>query len=539
MSDVLTATILSNGTRMSPEYHLMHIDVIHSVNKIPTAKLTVLDGDAARQEFAISNDAFFQPGKEIEIQLRYGDQADQTIFKGIIVRHRVKANKNASFLTIELKNQAFKLTTQRKSAVFQNLKDYEIIKKIIKDNKLKPGNIHSTDSKHTELVQYYCTDWDFILSRAEANGLWVVVTDESISIKKPELNQQLQHKHTFEYGTSIIYDLEIEADIRQQYNSVEGTAWSIQDQQLLNPKQAQNFKLVQGNLDAAKLAKKIGSDSCQLVSSVDLNPQEVTAWANAKMIKSRMSMLKGHIKVPGNATIHPGDIMEIDGIGDRFNGKTYVTGVRHQVSEQGWQTDVQLGLSADWFCQNNDIIDTPAAGLVPAINGLQIGIVEAYEDDPQGQFRVRVKVPALLTSNGRNGIVWARLASIYAGNKTGILFRPEQDDEVILGFLNDDPRQAVILGSVHSKNRIPPFDSQIKQENNIKVIQTRKHQVIFDDGEEEIGIVSDSGNSIVSSNEGIIIEDKNGNKIETNDQGIVIDAGSNKITMKGSELEMP
>ena len=54
MSGVVTATILSDRDKMNPEYNVMSIDIIKEVNKIPIAQIVLLDGDAAKQEFAIS-----------------------------------------------------------------------------------------------------------------------------------------------------------------------------------------------------------------------------------------------------------------------------------------------------------------------------------------------------------------------------------------------------------------------------------------------------------------------------------------------------
>ena len=65
----ITVTISSADQVMNPDYQLLSIDVVNEVNRIPYAQIILLDGDAAKQEFAISNEAFFEPGKEIEIKL--------------------------------------------------------------------------------------------------------------------------------------------------------------------------------------------------------------------------------------------------------------------------------------------------------------------------------------------------------------------------------------------------------------------------------------------------------------------------------------
>ncbi len=529
MNSVVTTKILSDGSIMNPEYNLMSIDIIKEVNKIPIAQIILLDGDAAKQEFTISNTDFFQPGKNVEIKLKYEGEAQKeaTVFKGIIVRHCVQADQCSSLLTVDLKDAAIKLTTQRKNAVFRDMTDKKIIEEIIKTERLEITSIAATKAKHKEMVQYYCTDWDFILSRADVNGHWVLADDGKITVKKPNLTGSPRSpKHTFEYGISDIYEFEMAADIRYQYGVVESTGWDVKTQKMFQSQGAkmQNVPIYQGNLEGYKLAKNIGAEKYQLIGSGKLDNDEIQAWADAKLLKSRFSMFKGRFKVPGFADIKPGDIMEVNGIGKRFNGKTLVTAIRHQVNTQGWQTDVQFGLSADFFAQqNNNIVDTPAAGLVPAIHGLQIGIVDKYEDDKDKQFRVKVRIPSI----EKDGIVWARLASIDSGDKRGIFFRPEQGDEVILGFINDDPRQAIILGAVHSeKNPLPP-GFEVTQENNKKGIVTKKSlKILFDDENKSIEI-STPGNTITMDDEGFKIK---------SDKDIVIE-GKN-ITLKGSKVDV-
>jgi len=521
----------------------MSIDIIKAVNKIPLAQLILLDGDAAKQEFKISDTEFFKLGKELEIKLRYEDNAkdEATVFKGIILRHSVQADQNRSLLTIESKDAAFKLIPKRKSAVFRDMTDKDIIEKIIQSAGLQIESVATNQPQHKEMVQFGCTDWDFIVSRADVNGHWVLVDDGKVTVVEPNLQGAAQHK--FEYGISEIYDFEMEADSRFQYESVESTAWDVKSQDLFQPKTAPDFSLSQGNLNPGELAQSIDADTCKLMFSGQLDEQEVEAWAKAKMVKSRLSLLKGRLTVPGLAKIKLGDIIEVAGIGKRFNGKTLVTAIRHQVTLGGWQTNIQFGLSADWFSQNEDIIEPPVAGLIPAINGLQIGVVDKYEDDPDKQFRVKVKVPSIET----DGIIWARLASLDAGNERGIFFRPEEGDEVILGFVNDDPRQAVILGAMHSEKNELPSGLEVNQENYRKGIVTKESlQIILDDEDKFIEISTSNGNLLRLSEQdkGIYLEDENGNTITMDDKGFKIKSDQDiliegkTVTIKGSKVDV-
>ena len=84
----------------------------------------------------------------------------------------------------------------------------------------------------------------------------------------------------------------------------------------------------------------------------------------------------------------------------------------------------------DWFCRQENIEDAPAAGLLPAVTGLQVGIIDASEEDPDGEYRVKVILPAI---DEAEGAVWTRLLTPEQDSK-GFFFRPEAGDEVVVGF---------------------------------------------------------------------------------------------------------
>ena len=530
---------------MNPAYALLSIEVSKEVNRIPSAQLILADGNVASGEFPISDSAFFEPGKEIEIKLRYEGESDVTVFKGVVIRQGIQAGQQGSTLSVEMKDSAIKLTHCRHNAVYRELSDAEIVGRIIDDASLGKGGVTSTEPVHAEIVQYNATNWDFMLSRADIHGLLVMVDDGTISLSDIDLSGESVHR--FEFGLSELFDFEFELDASHQYSAVESVAWDIENQQLTEPSMAEEFTLSQGNLDGAGIAQAVGFDSYRLSHAVPLDPAELQSWANGRLTRSRMAMIKGRLSVRGNAGIKPLDVMEVTGSGERFNGKTLVTGVRHLVDERGWRTDVQFGLSAECFSKQPDFQDVPSAGLLPPISGLQLGVVDEFEADPDEQFRVRITMPAI---DVEDGIVWARLASPDAGVERGFFFRPEPGDEVVVGFLNNDPRRAVILGAMYSSSNNPPEDfAELTEENINKGIVTKKgtkigfvddekasvfietaqsNKILFDDNAESIEILDQHGNSVTMNSSGIEIKSSSDFKI---------DAGGN-VEIKGQKVDV-
>jgi uncharacterized protein involved in type VI secretion and phage assembly len=121
--------------------------------------------------------------------------------------------------------------------------------------------------------------------------------------------------------------------------------------------------------------------------------------------------------------------------------------------------------------------------------------------------------------------VWARLATYYGSDGVGHFFIPEIGDEVILGFLNGDPSHPLILGSLYSSKRKPPYEPAA--ENNTKAIVTRsKLTVLFDEDKKAITITTPGKNKIVLNDDekSILLQDQTGNKVTLSESGITLDS---------------
>jgi len=547
---VVTITIKSEQQVLPAEFELLSIDVSKEFNKIPLAELKLIDGNVAKQEFNILDSGYFEPGRQIDIALKYeGDPAaGETVFSGIVTNQGLELNQAGTTLVIELSDKALAMTQARHNAVYTNLSDSSIIEKLVAENKLQPANIAPTPATHAEMIQYYATDWDFILSRLEANGQLLLADDGKITTMPPAISTPAV---SLELGIDTIYNFDLQAGSRNQVQEVATVSWDPAKQQLTTPAKGQDFVLPQGNYNVAGLAKSAGGAKVTLVHPVPLDAKERKSWADAQVIKSRLSLIRGWICVPGTTKIKVGQTIEIKGVGKRFTGRNIVSGIRHQVTTANWLTHIQIGMDAGWFTARTAVTDSKAAGLLPGINGLQVALVAAYEDDPENQSRVKVHIPAL----GSNaGAVWARLATLDAGKERGVFFRPEAGDEVIVGFMNDDPRQAIILGSLHSSANKTPIT--ISSKNSRKGIVTKsKYQLLFDEEQETITLSTSLNNSIcIDEKNGLIrLNDANGNQVELGSQGVLINsakdckintvgnfeitAGKN-ITIKGKKVDL-
>ena len=523
---LITYKILIEGEELSTIYQVKSIAVTKEVNRIPTAQLVIIDGAAAKRDFELSNEELLVPGKKIEITAGYHSD-EETIFKGIIIKHSIKIRANLTHLILDCKDEAVKMTIGRKSKYFYESKDSEIFEELIDKYGLEK-DVEATNHSHLELVQYNASDWDFMLSRVQANGKLCFVDDGKITIAKPDVSQS--EVETVTFGATLL-DFDAEIDARHQVQKVSSYGWNYSDQELLEIEASDPSISLNGNLSPSDLNSTIGLDNLELRHGGAVTDTELQDWADAKWLFQQLAKVRGRVRFQGIPTVKPNTIIKLEGVGDRFNGNAYITAVSHVITEGNWTVNAQFGLNPEWFSETFEINAQPASGLLPAISGLQIGIVSQLEEDPDGEERILVQIPII--NNEEQGI-WCRLATLDAGENRGSVFRPEIEDEVIVGFINEDPNDAVVLGMLHSSAKPSPIAAS--DDNHEKGFVTRSEmKVVFDDDKKSIEISTPAGKAITLDEDAgtIVIEDDNSNVITIDSNGIVMESAGN-IELKAS-----
>ncbi|HNA25800.1 MAG TPA: type VI secretion system tip protein VgrG [Nitrospira sp.] len=531
--DMVTFDLVVGGKVLDTGYQVISISVKKEVNRIPTATIVLRDGEAAEREFAVSNSDHFVPGKEIEVKIGR-DRDNTTVFAGIVVKHMIRIRESGEGeLIVECKDKCVRMSVGRHNRYFEDSKDSEVIEDLIGGYAGLRKDVEPTTLKHAELVQHHCTDWDFLVSRAEVNGRLVIVDDGKVQVKKPDTSAE--PALSVAYGTTLL-EFEAVMDARTQWRSVEAKAWDYSNQDMFERSSDSAPVREPGNLSGSDLAKTIDLEKFELRHSGQMVEAELQEWTDATMLKSRLAKICGRAKFFGFAGIKPGQLIELQGVGDRFTGTAFVSAVRHDVGNGAWDTHVQVGLPPRWFHRSPEILDVPAAGLLPAVHGLQIGKVVQLQDDPNGEHRILVRLPII--NNAARGI-WARVASLDAGNERGAFFRPEIDDEVVVGFLNGAPRDSVVLGMLHSSAKPAPITAE--DVNHQKGFQTRsKMRVHFNDDTKTITIDTPAGNSIVldEASTSITVKDQNDNKIVMAPAGIAVESPKNITIKAGAKIEI-
>lgn len=512
-------------------YQILSIAIEKGINRISAATLVLLDGDPATGEFAVCDAETFVPGNSIAIAVGY-DNVNQLLFQGIVVGLTV-ASQGAQGIqvTVSCQDEAVKMTGNRVVTPFNDQRVSDTLAQIVGNYSGLSANITKTTGVQYNLVQNNRTDWDFLVTQAEANGQ-VVITDNG-KLTTMKLATANDDALALVYGENV-YSFSLDMDARTQFQTVKASSWSSAQQKEIMVTANQPTLATLGNVSPDQLAKALSQEAYVIRTAADVDQAYLQIIADAYLAKRTLAMVKGTVEMPGSHAVQPGSMVRLDRIGARFSGRAFVSKVTHTIAGGDWKAQLSLGTDELPFAERHPNV-VPPVGTSPMASGMQglyTGVVRALQqnaatdpgstspapDTSVGDFQVQVTVASL-----NDAVLWARLAQPLASRGTGTYFCPEIGDEVVLGFLGDSISAPVILGSLYSKSHPPAYAADWS--NRIKAIVTRSNLTLeFDEDMKSITLKTPGNNHLVITDtlNSIVLTDAQKNSITLSDEGIAL-----------------
>jgi phage baseplate assembly protein V len=137
--------------------------------------------------------------------------------------------------------------------------------------------------------------------------------------------------------------------------------------------------------------------------------------------------------------------------------------------------------------------------------------------DPRGLGRLQVSVPAF------DQKVWARRATLLAGERRGTWFVPDAGDEVLVAFEGGDARKPVVVGALWNAKDRPP------ESNPERTVLRTKHgaTIVFDNGVGALEVTDSNGNAVKLAPDGVTVTAAA--KVKVSAAVVEIDAGQVEV----------
>ena len=517
----LGITVEVDGRALPDPVQVLAVEVLDSVGRIAQCRIRLLDGNPADLEFPLTDDPKLAPGADIAVKAQYGSDQAEAIFDGLLVgvRTRILGGDGTCTLDLDCRGRPIKLHQTRKSALYADVKDSEIITRIAQDAGLR-AKVASTSSQQKQILRSDCTDWEYLRLLADRNGLLLYADGKDLLAQPPAVSAAAVHTVTF--GTDL-YDVDLEVSAQRAFSQARFQSWDIAGQTGRQTTSKPFRGPRWGNLTLTTLSQKLvggQSDGPVLSTPADLETDLLQSYSDAIVQGTELGRIVGAVRFAGSARVKPNTTLELKGLADRMNGTAFVTGLEHRLDDQGWVTTARLGALPDdeGFGTRRPVV--VAAGVTTPVHGLQVGRVMKIDEDPDNRARIQIVLPMIA---GTEDGIWARLGAPYAGKSTGFDFLPEIGDEVVVGFMGGDPSHPVILGSMHNPKNTGPVVAE--EANNLKILQTRSGtKLTFDDDKKAVIIDTPGGAQVTLDDDAkeVTLKDQNGNEAKLGNAGITL-----------------
>ncbi|MDH5546762.1 MAG: type VI secretion system tip protein VgrG [Gammaproteobacteria bacterium] len=151
---------------------------------------------------------------------------------------------------------------------------------------------------------------------------------------------------------------------------------------------------------------------------------------------------------------------------DSETGKSYlITSISHHARDNSFELNQGGGhqYQNSFQCIPDSVVFRPRSVTPkPVVKGPQTALVvgpsgEEIHVDEYGRIKVQFHWDRVGEKN-ENSSCWLRVSQQWAGKKWGAIFTPRIGHEVIVSFLEGDPDQPIVTGSVYNAENMPPYD---------------------------------------------------------------------------------
>jgi uncharacterized protein involved in type VI secretion and phage assembly len=534
MTSAVTITVLLDGKTV-PDSHLISVNIKKRANKIARAELlysnnvSVVDGhnDDIKQ---------IQAGMSLTLKARYedGTSKEYTLFKGIVIQQRLKVSTAGGFTSIVAKDSAFRMTQGRRTQVHLDVTDTDVVKKIAGQyTGISVKLLNQSAVKYPQQVQYQCSDWQFICERCSANSLLLWNDKGVITISKPTWNKASTN-NLLQLGISDLIRCDLSYNAQYAVPKVSVQSFNSDKQRPTLASAAKQKVVNQGNKNLFQTGSALKIPEKNIQRGSHAHVDENQALADAQYQSNVLNMSTGKITLIGDGKYQMGTYIKLKGFSKDFDGVALITGIQHTFDHKGWSTTLQFGL-------HNAIASTSTThggkneAMIPPVPGLQLAVVTEIYGGIKQQYQVQVA----LAGRNKSEKMWARMSHPQAGKGHGLFLLPEVGDEVVLGFIDNDPRQPVIMGSLYSKANRAPATYPTKKQTGVTrgYVSKAGLALIFDDKQGGISLAN-SGNSIELNGEEksqtLVVKTEKNVQFDAKGKMLVISQGDQSLISKGA-----
>lgn len=272
--------------------------------------------------------ALLEFGKKLTVQMGAGDGAGQ-VFEGRItaLEGRFSGGGPPELLVLaEDRLQDLRMTRRTRS--WADASDADVIRSVAQAHGLR-ADVDLSGPTHRVVAQVNQSDLALVRERARAAGaeLWI----EGDTLKARPRPERGAGTLALTYGEGL-HELVVTADLAHQATGFTVAGWDVASKQAVKPEATVavvSAELAGGDSGSAVLEASFGKRAQQVVHALPLDEDEARALADAHFARTARRFVQGNGVAEGDARLKVGAELELKQVGPLFEGKYFVTRVRH------------------------------------------------------------------------------------------------------------------------------------------------------------------------------------------------------------------
>jgi phage protein D len=285
-------------------------------------------------------------GKDFSIKVGPGDEARQ-VFKGRISALEAEYPSGGGGLLVVLaEDRLHDLRMTRRTRTFEDVSDQDVMQQIAQEHSLDT-DISVDGPTYKVLAQVNQSDLAFLRERARGINAELWVEDKKLfAHSRTDRASALGDPIDVAYGINL-FSFSVRADLAHQCTELGVAGWDVAAKDSIEEtadQSAISAELNDGESSGGSILQKAFAERKErIVHMTPFTGEEAKAFAQARYRERARCFVTGSGVTDGDARIRVGTTLRVGGVGSLFNGKYYVSRVRHTYDgTYGFRTEFEV-----------------------------------------------------------------------------------------------------------------------------------------------------------------------------------------------------
>ena len=343
---------------------IVQVSYRDNIKEIDSFEITINNWDAEKRDFKYIDQDLFDPGKELELRMGYFGQPLNLMIKGQITSLRPSfPSAGQPTLAISGLNIIHKFRQKEETCSYTNMTDSQIAEKVGDRLKIKVNTdptAKAAETRYEYVFQDNQYDIIFLMERARRVGYDLFVEEKIVGGKpkselyfgpsnnnKPTTYQLSFARYRLSTGQSPaklfpLIDFKPELSTAGQVSEVTVKGWNAKTKQPISQTAKRDEIKTRGvGAKGGQAAiEKSFSERKEIIADRPVSSDaEAKKLAVASLDMIAKEMVKGSGSTIGLPELRAGGVVEMDGMGNRFSGRYFLTATTHAISDGGYTTN--------------------------------------------------------------------------------------------------------------------------------------------------------------------------------------------------------